>query len=162
MGKLKNLTLTEIRKAKFAHQIGKNVSNEGDGVLADGFFEKYSDDQSYEDGFEEAFNGKYIIDLIKAIWNFYSSFKLLDCGSANGLTFKAIRGTRYRSLGHRKQRLYTLAKRWRICANETCLVMCVRCHSRTKHSTFFMSRACLTCPKKRSVKQSKSCFGYVV
>jgi SAM-dependent methyltransferase len=42
----------------------------------------------YEDAFEDLFNAKYIIDLIKAIWDPETPYKLLDCGSANGLTLK--------------------------------------------------------------------------
>jgi len=81
----KNLSITEIRKRKFANQIGMDVSTDG---LADSFFETYSDDQTYEDIFERAFNGKYVVDLIKAVWGAESPYKLLDCGSANGLTLK--------------------------------------------------------------------------
>jgi len=51
-----------------------DVSSDG----PDSFFEKNSDDQTYEDIFEQAFNGKYVVDLIKAVWG----------GSANGLTLK--------------------------------------------------------------------------
>jgi SAM-dependent methyltransferase len=88
MGDVKKLSLTEMRKRKFAYQIGMDVPSDGDGVVAEGYFERYSDNQSYEDGFEDAFNGEYIIDLIKAVWGSESSYKLLDCGSANGLTLK--------------------------------------------------------------------------
>ena|SRR6516165_11257887 len=49
---------------KFANQIGMDVSSDG----PDSFFEKNSDDQTYEDIFEQAFNGKYVVDLIKAVW----------------------------------------------------------------------------------------------
>jgi SAM-dependent methyltransferase len=88
MRDVKKLSFTEMRKLKFAHQIGMDVPVDGDGVVAEGFFERYTDNQSYEDGFEDAFNGKYIIDLIKAVWGRESSYRLLDCGSANGLTLK--------------------------------------------------------------------------
>ena len=44
--------------------------------------------ESYEDIFEDAFNGKYLIDLIKAVWGAEPPYKLLDCGSANGLTLE--------------------------------------------------------------------------
>jgi SAM-dependent methyltransferase len=88
MGDAKKPSLTEIRKRKFAYQIGMDVPNDGDGVVAEGFFERYSDNQSYEEGFEDAFSGKYIVDLIKAVWKPVTPYKLLDCGSANGLTLK--------------------------------------------------------------------------
>jgi len=86
----KNLTITDIRKRKFAHQIGVDVSTDKNGAVADSFFEEYSGKQSYEDVFGDAFNGKYLIDLIKAVWGAEPSYKLLDCGSANGLTLKQL------------------------------------------------------------------------
>ena len=81
----KNLSITEMRKRKFANQIGMDVSADG---VADSFFEEYTSNQDYEDDFEHAFNGKYIVDLIKAVWDAEPPYKLLDCGSANGLTLK--------------------------------------------------------------------------
>jgi len=81
----KNLSITEIRKRKFARQIGMDVSTDG---LTDSFFEKYSNNQTYEGIFEHAFSGKYVVDLIKAVWGAEPPYKLLDCGSANGLTLK--------------------------------------------------------------------------
>jgi SAM-dependent methyltransferase len=88
MGNVKKLSITEMRKRKFADQIGRDVPIEGDGVVAESFFDRYSGNQSYDDGFEAAFNAEYVIDLINAIWGPASSYKLLDCGSANGLTLK--------------------------------------------------------------------------
>jgi SAM-dependent methyltransferase len=88
MEDVEKLTITEMRKRKFAHQIGMDVSVDGDGVVADGFFERYSNSQSYEDGFEDAFSVKYVVDLIEAVWRPESPYKLLDCGSANGLTLE--------------------------------------------------------------------------
>jgi SAM-dependent methyltransferase len=88
MGDAKKLTITEIRKRKFASQIGMDVSTDGSGVVADSFFDMYSDEQSYEEGFEDAFSVKYLVDLIKAVWSPELPYKLLDCGSANGLTLK--------------------------------------------------------------------------
>src|SRR6201996_560996 len=86
MGIVKKPSITEIRKRKFADQIGKDAPVDRDGVVADSYFDTYLGTQSYDDGFEVAFNAKYVVDLIKAIWRPASSYKLLDCGSANGLT----------------------------------------------------------------------------
>jgi hypothetical protein len=63
-----NLNLTEMRKRKFAYQIGKDILTDGNGAVADSYFDEYSANQSYEDIFEAAFNVKYLIDLIKAVW----------------------------------------------------------------------------------------------
>jgi len=57
-----SLSITEVRKRKFAYQIGKDVTDRN-GAVADSYFENYSGNRRYED-------------------------KLLDCGSANGLTLK--------------------------------------------------------------------------
>ena len=88
MRDVKTPSITEIRKRKFAHQIGGVHEN---GAVADSFFEKYSDNRSYEDVFEVAFNGKYLIDLIEAVWGAGPPYRLLDCGSANGLTLEQFR-----------------------------------------------------------------------
>jgi len=85
MGDVKTPSLNEMRKRKFAHQIGAAHEN---GAVADSFFEKYSDNRSYEDVFEDAFNGKYLVDLIGAVWGAEPPYRLLDCGSANGLTLE--------------------------------------------------------------------------
>jgi SAM-dependent methyltransferase len=78
-------TITEMRKLRFADQIG-TVAIKEDGAVAENFFDKYLGKQDYDDGFEDAFDAKYVDDLIKAIWRPGSSYRLLDCGSANGLT----------------------------------------------------------------------------
>src|SRR6516164_7967615 len=81
------LSITEMRKRKFAYQIGMCVSTDGN-AIADSYFDSYSDNLSYEDAFEDLFNAKYVVDLIKAVWRPKTPYKLLDCGSANGLTLK--------------------------------------------------------------------------
>jgi len=84
----KNRSITEIRKKKFADQIGMDVSTDGSVAVADSYFEEYSNSRDYDDDFEGAFNGKYLVDLIDAAWDAKPPYKLLDCGSANGLTLK--------------------------------------------------------------------------
>jgi len=79
------LSITEMRKRKFACQIGMCVSGN---ATADSYFDTYSDNLSYEDAFEDLFNAKYVVDLIQAIWRPKTPYKLLDCGSANGLTLR--------------------------------------------------------------------------
>jgi SAM-dependent methyltransferase len=83
----KNLSITEMRKRKFAHQIGMCVSTDGN-AIADSYFDSYSDNSCYEDAFEDLFNATYVVDLIKAVWGAERPYRLLDCGSANGLTLK--------------------------------------------------------------------------
>jgi hypothetical protein len=50
------LSITEMRKRKFADQISMDVSTDGKGTLADSYFKEYSDNRSYEDVFEAAFS----------------------------------------------------------------------------------------------------------
>jgi SAM-dependent methyltransferase len=88
MSDVKKPSITEMRKRKFARQIGMDVPVDGSGVVADSYFREYATNQGYEDVFESAFNGKYIVDLIGAVWGAGPPYKLLDCGSANGLTLK--------------------------------------------------------------------------
>jgi SAM-dependent methyltransferase len=85
MNDVKTQSFNEQRKRKFAHQIGPVQE---DGPVADSYFENYSENQSYEDGFKDAFNSQYVVDFIKAIWGATPRYKLLDCGSANGLTLE--------------------------------------------------------------------------
>jgi SAM-dependent methyltransferase len=85
MGNVKTPSITEQRKLKFADQIGDAHQ---DGAVPDSFFESYSYNQSYEEVFEDAFNAQYLIDFIKAVWGAKAPYKLLDCGSANGLTLE--------------------------------------------------------------------------
>ena len=86
MGNNSHLSITEMRKRKFAYQIGKDILPAGNGAVADSYFETYSGNRSYEDIFQTAFNAKYLLHLIKAVWGAVPPYKLLDCGSANGLT----------------------------------------------------------------------------
>ena len=83
----KSIGITEMRKRKFAHQVDVCVSTDRN-AIADSYFNNYSDNLSYEEAFEDLFNGKYILDLIKAIWGPETPYRLLDCGSANGLTLR--------------------------------------------------------------------------
>ncbi len=86
MRDVKKLSVTELRKRKFAYQIGSSNSVDVDRAVADEYFDRYLGNQNYEDNFEDAFNAQYILDLIAAVWRPSLPYKLLDCGSANGLT----------------------------------------------------------------------------
>jgi monoamine oxidase/SAM-dependent methyltransferase len=52
------------------------------------YFDRYHDNESYEDTFDEYFDAKYVRDLIKIVWGEKPPYKLLDAGSANGLTLE--------------------------------------------------------------------------
>jgi SAM-dependent methyltransferase/predicted NAD/FAD-dependent oxidoreductase len=75
------LILTRLRKLTYAEQIKV-------GAIGDRYFEFYSGECSYEDAFEDLFNAEYTVDLIAVVWGQKPAYKLLDCGSANGLTLE--------------------------------------------------------------------------
>jgi monoamine oxidase/SAM-dependent methyltransferase len=52
------------------------------------YFDLYDGNQSYEESFHEYFDARYTLDLIRAIWNKKPPYRLLDVGSASGLTLK--------------------------------------------------------------------------
>jgi monoamine oxidase/SAM-dependent methyltransferase len=50
------------------------------------YFDLYDGKQSYEASFHKYFDAKYTVDLIRAIWKKKPPYRLLDAGSASGLT----------------------------------------------------------------------------
>jgi SAM-dependent methyltransferase len=48
----------------------------------------YDGKQRYEESFHEYFDAKYTVDLIRAVWKKKPPFRLLDVGSASGLTLQ--------------------------------------------------------------------------
>ncbi len=52
------------------------------------YFDLYDGERSYEDSFLDYFDAGYIIDLIEVVWGNKPPYKLLDVGSANGLTLR--------------------------------------------------------------------------
>ena len=86
-----DLLLTRFRKTVFAHQLdGEDEASDKpeSGTIKADYFDLYSGDSSYEESFEEMFSAQYTVDLIEAVWGVKPSYKLLDCGSANGLTLR--------------------------------------------------------------------------
>jgi monoamine oxidase/ubiquinone/menaquinone biosynthesis C-methylase UbiE len=57
---------------------------------ADTYFDKYAGGREYSRSFKDYFCEEWTCDLIKAVWGRRPPYKLLDCGSANGLTLKAF------------------------------------------------------------------------
>ena len=50
------------------------------------YFDRYHEDLSYEDSYDWYFDPKYVRDLIKIAWKAKPPYRLLDAGSASGLT----------------------------------------------------------------------------
>jgi SAM-dependent methyltransferase len=50
------------------------------------YFDQYHDGRSYEHAFDEYFDAKYVKELINTVWRTRPPYRLLDAGSASGLT----------------------------------------------------------------------------
>ena len=54
------------------------------------YHDYYDGERPYEECWKECFCERYTTDLIRAIWSWSPPYKLLDSGSANGLTLAAF------------------------------------------------------------------------
>src|SRR5215203_4553196 len=52
------------------------------------YFDAYAFGESYEEVFDELFDAQYTVDVIRTVWGAEPPYRLLDCGSANGLTLQ--------------------------------------------------------------------------
>jgi phosphohistidine phosphatase SixA/SAM-dependent methyltransferase len=72
---------------------GRLVGFYGNGELKNldnSYFDYYDGADSYKKTFEEYFDAKYVIDMIKTVWGALPPYSLLDAGSANGMTLAAF------------------------------------------------------------------------
>lgn len=60
------------------------------GKLKKSYFEHYNGKKDYKDSFEAYFDHKHIIKLIKIVWGIEPPYRLLDSGSASGLSLDAF------------------------------------------------------------------------
>jgi SAM-dependent methyltransferase/phosphohistidine phosphatase SixA len=58
--------------------------------LTDSYFDYYDGEKSYDETFKEYFGAKYVVDMLEAVWGIAPPYSLLDAGSANGMTLKAL------------------------------------------------------------------------
>jgi SAM-dependent methyltransferase len=90
-----DMMLTLLRKQKYAPAEivvptnGKAHAGRN-GVVPQAYHDLYDGERPYEESFKEYFCEHYTIDLIHAIWAWSPPYRLLDCGSANGLTLPAF------------------------------------------------------------------------
>lgn len=66
------------------------LNNVVSGCLKTAYHDFYDGESIYEESFEEYFDAKYTADLIKIVWGAQPPYRLLDSGSANGLTLEAF------------------------------------------------------------------------
>jgi len=66
------------------------------------YFDEYAEETSYAESFGDYFCEQWACDVIKAVWDWSPPYKLLDCGSANGLTLGAFASKRVEAWGIEK------------------------------------------------------------
>ena len=57
-------------------------------ILDNDYFDDYVAGASYEDAYRETFDARHIVDQIRVAWGQSPPYKLLDAGSASGLTLR--------------------------------------------------------------------------
>ncbi len=110
-----DLALTEIRRRKYQEAISASLdfhgtgsqpevaqanrdqmaalaglSNRVSGCLNTAYHDFYDGERPYEESFEEYFDAEYTAELIEIVWGAQPPYRLLDSGSANGLTLEAF------------------------------------------------------------------------
>jgi protoporphyrinogen oxidase/ubiquinone/menaquinone biosynthesis C-methylase UbiE len=84
-----DIIMTELRAAKYGIAEDDLVpSADNDDALGAGYHDEYAADKTYEDSYAEYFDEHYTADLIKTIWGQKPPYKLLDVGSATGITIE--------------------------------------------------------------------------
>lgn len=54
------------------------------------FYDLYDGERSYKECFDEYFDAEYTVDMIEIVWGATPPYRLLDAGSASGLTLAAF------------------------------------------------------------------------
>lgn len=81
--------LTDLRRRQYEAAITREGASAADGhAVPNDYFDEYASDTTYTESFEEYFCENWTCDLIEAVWGLKRDYKLLDCGSANGLTLE--------------------------------------------------------------------------
>jgi monoamine oxidase/SAM-dependent methyltransferase len=98
-----DMILTRLRKKKYQailagteephHEASAELNGAKpylNGQLDKVYHDCYNGETSYEESFQECFNVEWTVKLIDAIWGKKPPYRLLDCGSASGLTLQAF------------------------------------------------------------------------
>jgi protoporphyrinogen oxidase/ubiquinone/menaquinone biosynthesis C-methylase UbiE len=78
--------LTQLRREEYFAR--PDVGGPDQTAVPNDYFTEYADDTDYNQSFDEYFCENWTCDLIEAVWGAKPPYKLLDCGSANGLTLE--------------------------------------------------------------------------
>jgi ubiquinone/menaquinone biosynthesis C-methylase UbiE len=68
-------------------------------VLEPDYHDYYDGERPYEEAWSDYFCEKYTVDLIREVWQQSPPYRLLDCGSASGLTLAAFAKERVEAWG---------------------------------------------------------------
>ena len=83
--------LSKIYREKHAAQVTTgNTQIQKQSSDFDQYFDEYAGGQEYNRSYKDYFCEEWTCDLIEAVWSRRPPYKLLDCGSANGLTLRAF------------------------------------------------------------------------
>lgn len=84
-----DLIMTELRGRRYASVPDEATLSAANGhALSAEYYDEYSSDKSYEDSYADYFDEKYNAEVIKVIWGDKAPYKLLDVGSATGITIE--------------------------------------------------------------------------
>jgi monoamine oxidase/SAM-dependent methyltransferase len=72
------------------HVLPADNTRNGKGPVTKEYHDLYDGERPYEESWKEYFCEYYTTDLVKAVWGWAPPYKLLDCGSASGLTLEAF------------------------------------------------------------------------
>ena len=68
--------------------VGNGKARKDDGKVDRSYHDSYLGGESYNDAFDDCFNLDWTVNLIEAVWGWKPPYKLLDSGSASGLTLE--------------------------------------------------------------------------
>jgi monoamine oxidase/SAM-dependent methyltransferase len=69
---------------------GPRRGTDGAGGLKRAFFDRYDGDRGYRESFDEYFDARWVVRLVREVWGLEPPYRLLDAGSASGLTLRAL------------------------------------------------------------------------
>ena len=123
-------------------------------LLGAEYFDYYGD-SSYGKVISDYFDARYVIRFIKRVWGESPPYRLLDAGSANGLTLAAFEKYAVDAWGIENSP-YIYARLRSDCSSGTSTVMSANFRSRTIRSTSFTRPASVMSPPNRSIRRSGS------
>jgi monoamine oxidase/SAM-dependent methyltransferase len=85
-----DVILSALRQEAYRGQIETEGAPAADGGLEADYHDEYADGRSYDQSFGKFFDADYTVALIRAVWGWSPPYRLIDCGSASGLTLAQL------------------------------------------------------------------------